>query len=661
MFRSHVRVDLMALVTAIIAFVFVVPGAALAATWDSPTPLYETPGYGDYVGYPFQPTISTDDNGNVHVIWRGRPESSGNYHVDHRAKTGAGRQDVEVLLDSVDAWQNPSVAADPDGGCAVGAPAKLSGGVNPADDAAGPDAFAVHLPAPGPFNLLAPPNGAVDQPRTLLLEWEASEGADNYDVYLDVATPPVTRVARDLVALEHEVRNLAGNQTYYWQVIAKDSTGTTPSEIWSFTTGAGLPPGWVEVAPMPTGPAGRAVKDGGLLMDGGDILYATKGYKVGEFYSYNVTANTWTELPPVPNGPSGKGVGKGAAGLVDGRYIYLVKGNNTQEFWRFDTDEMVFAWQQLRDVPLGTSGSKVKSGSDLVAMKAGTGQTPEYLYLLKGKQTDFMRFNPDDAVLDWELMPAAPAGGKPRWDKGSWLVARRRQQEGIFHIYAHKAKYHELWRFLADSLAWSTAPMPGMPLAGMMGKSKKAKDGSSAALADGALWALKGGNTQEFWRFSLDSLRWSEYDTIPAFGSTGKKKRVKAGGDIVAAGEGFYALKGNKTRELWRYIVPPVALAARPGRAGAMSGAAPAEPVFVSVAPNPLAGRVATLHYNLPAAGPATVRVCDAAGRTVLSRGLGRARAGAASLDLDRLGAGVYLVTVEAAGFTATRKLVVQR
>ena len=59
------------------------------------------------------------------------------------------------------------------------------------------------------------------------------------------------------------------------------------------------------------------------------------------------------------------------------------------------------------------------------------------------------------------------------------------------------------------------------------------------------------------------------------------------------------------------------------------------------------------------------MRVFDALGREVLGRGVNRGRktaptSGAVSLDLRGLSAGVYLVKVEADGFTGTQKLVIQ-
>ncbi|MFO7675082.1 MAG: T9SS type A sorting domain-containing protein, partial [bacterium] len=396
--------------------------------------------------------------------------------------------------------------------------------------------------------------------------------------------------------------------------------------------------GWIEVA-RTLGP----VRDGGWLArnEANGLIYAGRGYKSLDFYSYQVATNAWTALPPFPAGA--KPAHKGANGVVAGGFVYFVKGYNTFEFYRYDI--AAAAWERLEDVPFGNSGKKVKV-SDLVHVDGD-------IYMLKGNKTDFLRFN--TATLKWEVLPDLPAGMRPKWDKGSFLV-----HDGENTIYAHKAKYHELWAFDIPTLTWSATALPGMPFVGRTGRSKKAKDGSNGAFHDGAIWALKGGNTCELWRYDVAAGAWSERDTMPQVGSTGKKKRVKFGGDIVSSGDGaFYAFKANKTLEFWRYseFAPP----ARPGRSGVMAGAAKTLPAGMTVTPNPLAAGHATLRYSLPQPAAATVRVYDAAGRCVLSRTLGFGRGTASvALDLRSLSAGVYLVRVEADGYTGMQKLVIK-
>ncbi|MBM3315364.1 T9SS type A sorting domain-containing protein, partial [candidate division WOR-3 bacterium] len=416
------------------------------------------------------------------------------------------------------------------------------------------------------------------------------------------------------------------------------------------------PAGWTEVAPLP---AGTAVKDGGWLAfdEAAGLLYAMKGNKSPEFCCYNAEAGTngvWTTLLPIPNGTEAKPPYKGAAGCVAGDYVYATKGNNTSGFWRYSISGNT--WLQMPDVPPGPSGKRVKGGTDVVyALEGDTG----YVYLLKGYKQDFFRFNTVSGAWDTNL-PQAPAGARPKWDKGSWLALDARIPTNP-KVYAHKAKYHEMWSFDVPTHTWGTTALPGMPLVGMMGKSKKSKDGGCAASFEGALYALKGGNTQEFWKYTIATSAWTELDTMPAFGSTAKKKRVKAGGDIAAFGGGaFFALKGNKTLELWRYV-EPAAPGSRPERgAGAQSGRGVAGPLSFAVAPSVVSGGRATLSYSLPAGTAARVRAFDAAGREVRSRSFVASRSGATGLDVSGLAAGVYLLRLEADGFVAGRKLVVQ-
>lgn len=413
------------------------------------------------------------------------------------------------------------------------------------------------------------------------------------------------------------------------------------------------PYGWSEVEPLPVG--AKPVKDGGWLaaVDDRGTIFAAKGNKTGEFYSFDVRGDSngvWNTLTPMPNGTEGKPPYKGAVGVVAGSNVYATKGNNKPGFWRYNSDSLT--WTQLSDVPLGSSGKNPKGGTDMVyVVEADTG----WVYLLKGQKTDFFRFNTVSGVWDTSL-PPAPTGANAKWDKGSWMV-----YDGVRGtIYAHKAKYHELWAFDVATHTWASSALPGMPLAGMMGKSKKSKDGGSAAWAGDAIYALKGGNTQEFWKFMPGTLTWTELDTIPAMGSTGKKKRIKAGADIACwdyAGV-LFALKGNKTLEMWRYVTPAIH-STSVGRDGVMFDPARVMGHGFTLTPNPTRRGLTTLRYSLPNSGVGTMRVFDASGRSVRTYGITAANT-VVDIDLRGLAAGVYLVRLEARGYRAVSKLVVE-
>ncbi len=410
------------------------------------------------------------------------------------------------------------------------------------------------------------------------------------------------------------------------------------------------PYGWAEVKSIPA-----EAKDGAFLATNPEngLIYAARGNKAGDFYSYDPSTDTmgsWTALTSWPNGTEGKPPSKGANGCYGGGYIWAVKGNNTLGFWRYSIDGN--SWEQLTDVPMGASGKKIKGGSDMVYVVE---DDVPYVYLLKGYKQDFFRYN--IATAAWESLPAAPAGTRPKWDKGSWLV-----YDGQNTLYAHKAKVHELWTFDLLTDQWGASPLPGMPVAsGKTGKNKKSKDGSDAAYCLGYIYALKGGNTCEWWRYDVAGNAWIELDPMPEVGSTGKNKRVKGGGALAGYGEwAFFALKGAKTMEFWRYVDSAPVFAQAPPRSGVTAEKVAAGRFGFTLTPNPVVRGYGLLSYSVPQKSEAQVKVYDVTGRDVMHLSFVASGTGTRSLDLRQLAAGVYLVRFESAGYSASQKLIVR-
>jgi hypothetical protein len=192
----------------------------------------------------------------------------------------------------------------------------------------------------------------------------------------------------------------------------------------------------------------------------------------------------------------------------------------------------------------------------------------------------------------------------------------------------------------------------------MTGKRKKAKDGSAGVVRDGILYAIKGGNTQEFWRLDIDRGLWSELDTIPAVGSTGRKKRIKGGGDMTFGCGQLFVLKGGKTLENWAWGPLGQAQGAGPGRRDGLQSDCRL-PIGVSglqAERNPVPVGQARLHYSLPTFGTAWLEVVDASGR-VVSRRLVTGSGG--SVALSGLGRGVYVARLAGPGWSRSLKLTV--
>jgi hypothetical protein len=120
---------------------------------------------------------------------------------------------------------------------------------------------------------------------------------------------------------------------------------------------------------------------------------------------------------------------------------------------------------------------------------------------------------------------------------------------GKFVVVLHPGILNGAWVAMADL-------PPG-------GKNKMVKDGGALAYAapslstgndTGLVYAFKGNNTYEFYRYNTTLNTWIARDSVPAIGRSGKKKAVKKGAAMaVGADSKVYGTKGNGTYEFWCY------------------------------------------------------------------------------------------------------------
>ncbi len=450
--------------------------------------------------------------------------------------------------------------------------------------------------------------------------------------------------------------------------------------------------GWTEVKSMPVGPNGSVSGDGAWLAVGpdvavlsdsvlrrphvtipkfsGSVIYVAKGNKTTEFFKYYPVGDSWKTLSPIPDTEPSLGkpkpVSKGSCAVSDGkRFLYVLRGNNTPGFWRYDVGSGT--WDTLPRAP-----QKIKGGNDLAYVNyAGK----EFLYLLGGGKNAFYRY--DVETQKWSILDSAPAGNnKRKYGKGSFLV-----YDEDSRLYVHQAgivssdSHHFMFRYDLKGDSWYSSALKGMPWlgaeAGRENKKKKSKDGACGAWYNGYLYALKGGGSQGFYRFDPTAEgSWIALETIPTYGSGGIKA-VKAGGDLVSYGLGaFYALKGNKTRELWRYVESQYHapnfwfLSAR--RSVGQREELPR--MALRITPSPVTNRFAIVcvvglgHSKARAAHAdcGTLRVFDAVGRSLLMRSVDKIDCvSGIPLDLRGIPAGVYLVRLDLAGASVATKLVV--
>ncbi len=293
----------------------------------------------------------------------------------------------------------------------------------------------------------------------------------------------------------------------------------------------------------------KAVKSGGSMVLGRqNRIYALKGNNTRDFYFYDCERDAWTALESIPDNPiNKKRVNKGAALVYNSDsspdLIYAVKGNKTNEFWAYNID--THTWVQKSQIPLGNNLVKIKAGTGISYLK---NRTEQFIYLLKGSgTTEFYAYHcqADTWKRDLAQAPIGPYS-KPFKD-GSCMTT-----DGNNYLYVLKGggKNNEFYRYDMLLNSWST--MESLPAySAITTKKTKVKDGAALCYdGDSLIYAVKGGNNQEFWQYDIMQNRWSELDTIPK-GTSGKK--IGSGSSLVYVNNLVYALKGNKTYELWMY------------------------------------------------------------------------------------------------------------
>ena len=409
---------------------------------------------------------------------------------------------------------------------------------------------------------------------------------------------------------------------------------------------------WKMMKPVPTEPSGKKIKYGASLVSiyanpifDQDLIFCLKGNKTNDFYCFSRKDTIWFQRESLPTRhfSKAKGVKRGGAMVWSGdSIIYATKGNRTYEWLGYNI--LRNTWQNLKPIP---TQKGLKGGTGLAKVKKNG---VDCIFLLKGSKTkeNFLYYPETDS---WEKLPDAPIEFK----KGSCATGYKDSL-----VYVIKDKANLLYRINIQTGVWTAKR--SLPFIGNSGKKKKVKDGAAMTADDSVtIYALKGGNTQEFWSYNVLSDRWVELDTIPRIS---RRKGVKAGGSIVyvpnqtAKGNGeLYALKGNNTDEFWMCeIIPSTGLAIQKEVERKFQYT---EGTKLDLMPNPNKGEV-ILNYRLNFETPIRIKIYDITGALVYEI-VNEAKNANIRLNLKSLTQGVYLLKLESNNFKTSKKLIIQK
>ncbi len=191
-----------------------------------------------------------------------------------------------------------AVSAVATGGTQVVNYASVSGGGSPATGTSDSDNV---IPPPAAPVLVSPGNEAGGVVLAPMMDWKAASGATFYQVHFGTSSPPP--LIGTTTGTSYAPGALLPGTTYYWQVVAQNDVGSTPSATWSFTTGVAV----VGLHFIPVTPCRVADTRGGAGVFGGPTMTAnsSRSFPVPQSpcgipgtalaYSMNVTV--------VPQGP----------------------------------------------------------------------------------------------------------------------------------------------------------------------------------------------------------------------------------------------------------------------------------------------------------------------------------------------------------------------
>lgn len=99
-----------------------------------------------------------------------------------------------------------------------------------------------------------PADEAGNQSINTTINWEDGGLATSYDVYFGTNPTPSDLLSTQTTTA-YDPGNLLNSTTYYWRIDSKNDAGTTPGDVWQFSTSDSPPP----FKPVNPGPADETV------------------------------------------------------------------------------------------------------------------------------------------------------------------------------------------------------------------------------------------------------------------------------------------------------------------------------------------------------------------------------------------------------------------
>lgn len=289
--------------------------------------------------------------------------------------------------------------------------------------------------------------------------------------------------------------NVVGNHVYVLR-------GTASSDFWRYDISAQQ---WESLESTPAN-----TYRGPELVYYNGYFYTPRGYNRQTFYRYEVASDTWTTMSDIPEGV----YDMHNCDIVDGN-IYLNIGRSGTSFYKYDIN--ADSWTQLSDTPL------THHSIGLVY-----NQSDGYIHFFRGGSRHFWKYdiNNDEFIGPAAMPHYMGSGGDLVYYDGYFYAPRGRNST-------------DFWRYHIASNTWET--LTSTPI--------EFNDDTKGAEAGGLIYFFRGAGMTEFYAYDPVADSWSTLAETPEI--------VRYGATLVYPGSGdyIYASRGQNTQQFWRYSI----------------------------------------------------------------------------------------------------------
>lgn len=340
--------------------------------------------------------------------------------------------------------------------------------------------------------------------------------------------------------------------------------GGYSQKFYKYTIATGV---WTQLADLLDTPwQGAAVETDGTN------IFVVRGNGSTDFWRYNVATNDWSNLAPVP---ATVGIGGDLVNGQDG-YFYLTRGTNTLTYYRYKisgtgsntwenrtniTTSYAFNYEQkgayydgniyyfrsgsttsfLRFNIAGNSWTVLSGTNEVAPATVNYGSlvlNPDdnKLYAVRGNgTTDIWKFDPTLGTNgEWEG-PKLVYGGTGAIGTGGDLIWNG-QTGATSYVYALRGGSNAFYLYDTTTNIWTNkATTPASITTDV-----------KATYCGGYVYALQGGNTTNFYRYSENTWTTLTTQPFPATASNGA-------GLACMSDNSIYAIRGNGTANFYRY------------------------------------------------------------------------------------------------------------